>query len=236
VAVDPGLVRQIPLFAGLSPAAVEGVAAAAFVRHYRRNMMVFSAGEPSEAVYFVLRGLVRVFRLTPDGHEQTLHLLRDGEVLAIAAFLEDAPYPASAQTEADSDLLVVRNADFSRLVRSHGELAWAFLVQMSRRLLWAQGRIYDFALRSAAGRVAAALLQLARQHGKPLPEGRYLLDIPLTHRELGHLAGISRETVTRMLHRLRQSGGIRWTEEGYVVVDPRGLSPWLGPDAEGPEG
>lgn len=227
MSIQPQLLQKVSLFAELSGSTVAAIAEAASVRRYRRGMLLFSAGEPSDAVFFVLHGSVRIYRDTPEGNEQTLQLMRANDAINVVGFLDHSVYPASAETLADSELALVRTADFAHLVRTHTDLSWSLLVEMSRRLRWAQGRIYDFALRTAAGRVASSLVQLAEREGKRQPDGSYLFDIPLTHRELGQLAGISRETVTRMLHRLRESGAIRWTEEGYVHLDPDRLKPWL---------
>jgi CRP/FNR family cyclic AMP-dependent transcriptional regulator len=222
----------VSLFAELPAPVLAAIAEAASLRRYRRGMLLFNAGETADAVFFVLRGTVRVYRDTPDGHEQTLQIMREGDAINVVGFLDEGTYPASAETAADSELAVVRCSEFARLVRARADLAWALLGELGRRLRWAQGRIYDFALRSAAGRVASSLLSLARREGRRLDDGCLLVDVPLTHRELGRLAGLSRETVTRMLPRLREDGAIRWTEEGYVVVDPGKLRRWLTDQAE----
>jgi CRP/FNR family cyclic AMP-dependent transcriptional regulator len=230
LSVDPKQVRHIRLFAPLPDASLSLVAAQMHLRRYRRRMLVFSAGEPVETICFVLAGTVRIFRDTADGHEQTLQLLRDGDTLNLAGVAGDAPYAASAETITDCEIGQIRCAEFGALVRADGELAWALIGELTRRLRWSQGRIFDFALRSASGRVASALLQLAERDGKRLADGRYMLDIPLTHRELGQLAGISRETATRMLQQLRTAEAIRWTEDGFVIVDRAKMAPWLDPD------
>lgn len=225
--LDPQTLSHVKLFAGLTELTLGDLAAVALVRHYRRGMLLFSAGEPSEAVFFVLRGTVRVYRDTPEGHEQTLQVMRDGDSINVVGFLDECTYPASAETVADSDLAAIRCADFSRLTKARSDLAWALVTEIGHRLRWAQSRIYDFALRTASGRVASSLLYLAQHDGKPQNDGSYLLNMPMTHRELGQLAGLSRETVTRMLPRLRAEGAIHWTEEGHVVVDPQRLKDWL---------
>ncbi len=221
--------RRIHLFAQLPDASLAAAAGHLHVRHYHRRMLVFTAGEPVEAVSFVLAGTVRIFRDTADGHEQTLQLMRQGDTLNLAAVAGPAAYAASAETVTDCEIGQIRSPDFAALVRADGSLAWALIEALAARLRWSQGRIFDFALRSAAGRVASALLQLAERDGKPLPDGRYLLDVPLTHRELGQLAGISRETATRMLQQLREGDAIRWTEDGFVIVDRAKMAPWLDP-------
>lgn len=229
----PEAVRAIRLFAKLPDASLAAVAGHVHVRRYRRHMLIFTVGEPVEAVSFVLAGTVRIFRDTADGHEQTLQLLREGDTLNLAAVTGDAPYAASAETVTDCEIGQIHTTDFAALVRADGDLAWALIEDLTARLRWSQGRIFDFALRSAAGRVASALLQLAERDGKKLPDGRYLLDVPLTHRELGQLAGISRETATRMLQQLREGDAIRWTEDGFVIVDRAKMAPWLEPAGAG---
>lgn len=229
MANSTAMLAEVPLFAGLDQALLDRVQSAMTVRRYRRGMYVFAEGEPAEAVHFVLTGRVRVFRDTPDGHEQTLQVFDAGGLLAMACLVEGQPYPASAQAMADSSVASIRLPDFGRLAQSHGELAWRLVLQFARRLLWAQGRIYDLALRSAAGRVAAALLQFGREQGQSTPDGQITIDLPLTHRELGQLTGVSRETVTRTLRQLRESGALRWTEDGLLVLDAEALAHWTDP-------
>jgi CRP/FNR family cyclic AMP-dependent transcriptional regulator len=219
--------RDLPVFAALGEATLEAVAAATTVRHYRRNMFVFAEGEPAESFHFVLSGRVRVFRDSAGGHEQTLQILERGGLLSVVSFLDGRPYPASAQTLVDSEIGSIRNAELARLAQEHGALAWGLLQQIATRLLWAQGRIYDLALRSATGRVVSVLLQFAREQGVRDAQGRFVVDLPLTHRELGQITGVSRETVTRTLGQLRSTGALRWTEDGLLVVDPGGLGEWL---------
>jgi CRP-like cAMP-binding protein len=232
LSVTPSELGDLPLFAGLAPATLAALAAAAHRRRYRRDMLLFAQGEPLEAFHVVLGGEVRAFRVTAGGQEQTLHLLRRGEVLPVVAYLPGLAYPASAQAVTDCEVAVVRSEVLARLVRTRADLAWAFLVALGRRLLWAQGRMHDLALRSAAGRVASALLQLAHERGQRQADGRLRLDRPFTHRELGQLAGLSRETVSRTLARLRGDGAVQRTEGG-VLVDPGALARWLGSDGEG---
>ncbi len=223
---DPETLTGVPLFARVSGQTRQAVAEATSVRHYRRNMFVFVEGEPSESFHFVMDGRVRVFRDTAGGNEQTLQVLEKGGLLAITSFIDGRSYPASAQTETEAHIGSIRNTDLAQLAQRHGDLAWTLLQQLARRLLWAQGRIYDLALRSAAGRVVSALVQFAREQGQQDDKGQFRVNLP-THRELGQLTGVSRETVTRTLSQLRDSGGLRWADDGALLIDPDKLEAWL---------
>lgn len=224
---DPSLLAGMPLFASLSADTLTAFAQAMTVRFYRKGMYVFTEGELAEYFHFVVDGRLRVFRGTPGGNEQTLQVLERGELLNITSFVDGRPYPASAETLTDARVATIRTSHLALLVQAHGDLAWILLQQFARRLEWAQGRIYDLALRSATGRVVSALLQFAQERGTPDQLGRLSVMLPLTHREIGQLTGVSRETVTRTLGQLRGDGGLEWTDDGRLVLDPTKLEKWL---------
>ncbi len=224
---DPALLVGMPLFASLSEEAMADLAAATMIRHYHKGMFVFMEGEPAERFHLVVDGRLRVFRGTPEGDEQTLQVLERGELLAITSLINGRPYPASAETQTDAQVAAIDRSDVAPLVQAHGDLAWILLQQVTRRLAWAEGRIYDLALRRATGRVVSALLQFAQEKGAPDGSGRLIVTMPLTHREIGQLTGVSRETVTRTFGQLRGDGGLQWTDDGRLVLDPAKLDPWL---------
>jgi CRP-like cAMP-binding protein len=227
VAVDPGALRAVPLFAALRGETAERVAGATTVRTYRPGAFVFVEGEPAARFHFVLEGRVRVFRGTEDGHEQTLQVLGPGGLLAVVCVLPDQAYPASAEAVVLSRVGSLPTAELARLAQAHGDLAWALIQQLARRLVWAQGRIYDLALRSATARVVAALVDFARQHGRPSPgePGVWVVDVPVTHREIGQLTGVSRETVTRTLGVLRAQGLVS-VVDGRLRLELDRLAAW----------
>jgi len=223
----PETLQGLPLFSRLSEPTRRAIAERTGLRRYRRHAFIITEGEPAEAFHFLVEGRVRVFRDTPGGSEQTLQVLERGGLLALISLLDAARYPASAQAMLDSVVGVLRRADLVWLGQHHGDFAWALLQQVTRRLVWSQGRIYDLALRTATGRVVSALVQYAQEHGQLLPDGRMAVSLPFTHREIGELTGVSRETVTRTFSLLRDTGGLRWGEDGRLILDPHVLRPWL---------
>lgn len=69
------ILRQIPFFSQLGDASLEALAARVFVAQYRKNQILFIEGEPARTLYFICSGRVKVYRTSPDGREQLLHLL-----------------------------------------------------------------------------------------------------------------------------------------------------------------
>lgn len=206
-------ITSLPWLVGQPAAAVAELAAVTRLRRYRPGAFLFAEGEPAEGVHFVVSGRVRVSRTTPDGGELVLHLSGPGELLALTAFLGGQPYPATAEPVGDAVVGMIPAGAFAAALHRHPSLAWAMLGKLADRLLWAQQRIAMLSRRDARARVAAAVLGLA--HDGP---------VTIRHHDLAALAGVTRETTTRVLHRLAAEGAVRLQRGGLVVSDATRLA------------
>ena len=209
---------RLPPLQALPEATLTALADITSIRRYRRDMYIFAEGEPAELFCFVHSGAVKVFKTTLEGQEQTLHLLRAGDLFAVTGFVVPAPYPGTAQTLEDSWIGCVRNAALRSLATQDVALAFALLEHFGRRLTGTSRQVLDLGTRDAHGKLAAALLDLAGAGDEA--EGAVTVDLHLTHRELAQLIGASRETVTRLLGEFREAGAVSQREDGRLRIDP----------------
>jgi len=219
------ILKRIPFFAQLAPAELEVLAEAVVVARYRKNQVLFVEGEPSHSLYFICAGRVKVYRAASDGREQILHLLGDGDPIAVVPFFDGDPYPANAEVLTDSEIAVIQFEDFERIARANPGILVQMLRILARRLRHAQEEIASLALKSVAGRMAGRLLDLARRKGEHVADG-IEIDLQLSRQELGHLIGASRETVTRVLHQFQREDAIRIDGTRIVIRKPRVLQAW----------
>ncbi|GEA16700.1 MAG: family transcriptional regulator, cyclic receptor protein [Moorella sp. (in: firmicutes)] len=217
--------RQVPVFADLSPEELQHIASLALLRRYRKNMYIFMEGEPGDAIYFVKKGAIKLFQVLEDGREKILHFVREGEIFAEVLLFEGGPYPATAETLEDTEVGIIRNADMERLLSQHGEIAVKIIKVMSRRLRRAQEHIRDLALKGAYGRLASTLLQLARDYGTPREDG-VTIDLNLSQQELASLIGTSRETVARILSDFKRLGAVGVERQRITILSPQKLAGW----------
>lgn len=219
------ILQRIPFFAQLAPAELEALAQAVVVARYRKNQVLFVEGEPSHSLYFICAGRVKVYRVSPDGREQILHLLDDGDPISVVPFFDGDPYPANAEVLTDSEIAFIRFEDFERIARANPGILLQMLRVLARRLRRAQEEIASLALKSVAGRMAARLLDLAERQGELVDDG-IQIDLQLSRQELGHLIGASRETVTRVLHQFQREDAIRLDGSRIVIRKPLLLQSW----------
>ncbi len=212
---------KFPLFSALSEADLAKVAALIRERKYRDGMYVFAEGDPIEAVYFVKSGMVKASRTDDEGHEQIVNLLVPGDFFPHVGFLDGGPAPATAITVGETCLGLVNRRDFMALLGEHPSITGQLLAAMDKRIRGLQDQVKELGLLTAPSRVGRILLRLAEQIGEDRG-GLKVLRLGLSQQDVASMAGVSRETVSRLLSEFRREGVV--TGEGnQLVVDVKRL-------------
>ncbi|MHB0885590.1 MAG: Crp/Fnr family transcriptional regulator [Bacillota bacterium] len=212
---------KFPLFSDLSEVDLAKVASLIRERKYRDGMYVFAEGDPVEAVYFVKSGLVKAFRTDAEGHEQIVNLLVPGDFFPHVGFLDGGPAPATAVTVGETCLGLVNRRDFMGLLSQHTSITVQLLAAMDKRIRGLQEQIKELGLLTAPSRVGRILLRLAEQIGEDRG-GLKVLRLGLSQQDMASMAGVSRETVSRLLSEFRREGVV--TGEGnQLMIDVKRL-------------
>jgi CRP/FNR family cyclic AMP-dependent transcriptional regulator len=171
---------------------------------YRKNKLIFGQGEPSDAVFYIQTGQVKLTVLSAQGKEATVALLEEGDFLGEGCIASDqALRVASATAMTDCSVLrIERQAMLNVLHREHmfSDLFVAYLVSRHNRT---QEDLVDQLFNSAERRLARTLLLLTR-FGK---EGRSERVIPKISQEtLAEMVGTTRARINFFMNRFRQLG------------------------------
>ena len=214
------LARGLSLFRGVRPGILDRSASRLVRRTYPRRRLLFRAGDPSEGLWIVERGLVRLYRATRDGKEQILHEQGPGESLAEVPLFDGGPYPANARAEADSVVYFLSRADFEEIYRSEPEVADAVIRELGTRLRRAVGLIEKISLRDVPSRVGLTLLEMAGAEGR---DPGVPFTLPVTQTRLAERLATTRESVARALRTLREEGLLVQDGASILIPDPPAL-------------
>jgi len=207
--------RHISLFAGLSDDALARVASRAIRRTYASGEIVIFEGDPCQAAYFVARGRVRVYRLSPGGREQVLARLGPGQAFnTVPPFQPHGVNHATAEALTEVTLYAIACEDFRRLVGECAELALAILQDFADRLDHLTDLVEDLSLRTVRGRLARFLLQRA-DAGQVTRRW--------TQEEIAAHLGTVRDMVGRTLRAFADAGLVRIERQRIVLLDRDGL-------------
>ncbi len=188
----------------------------------KRGERIYTQGDPSDQVYLLKAGVVRISTSGGDQGETILALLYPGDILGERAVVDDSPRDHLATAHEDVVLCALGRDLLLRMVQETPALGYQITKLMGLRLRRFQTRIEELLFKSAHARVAHALLDIAAGYG--IQDGRgMLIPIRLSQRDLGNLVGLARETVNVVLQDFRQRGMVEAERRSIRITDPAGL-------------
>jgi CRP/FNR family transcriptional regulator len=196
-----------------------------FEQSIERGDMVLLEDDPSEAIYFVVSGAVKVFKTSIEGKEQILCLLRVGESFNDVPILDGGPNLASAIAMTPIVLYGMTRSDIEELLRENPRIAMNVIRVLSKKVRHFVSMVEDLSFRDVTSRVAKLLLEYATDHGGP-EEGTQRPR--LTQQEMAAMVGTAREVVGRSLKVLEEEGAIRMDRHRIVVTNRKALQQMSG--------
>lgn len=199
-----GCVRLVPIFADLTAAEQHDVASVARPTHIERDEQVYAPGGDASQLMVVHTGLLKISRISADGHEQIVRILGPGDFGGESAFLNgDRPDHFATALEAGS-MCVFHHADLGELVRRHPSIALRMLQTVSRRLDETEARLAAVISADVSARLADYLMTLPTRRVEGIPE----VELPLAKKAIASLLDTTPESLSRQLRRLSDSGVI----------------------------
>jgi CRP-like cAMP-binding protein len=210
--------QRTKLFGSLTSIQVADVAQRAVEIHLRKGEMLFLSGEAAKGLFVVIRGKIRAFQQDEDGREQVMHVDAAGAVLGDVPVFDDGPYPASAISEVDSDILFIEKNDARRLCVKYPSLALAALSLMAGKVRKHAKLIEALSLHEVGQRLALFLLTEAQSAVVPV-DGPMVFHLHLSNHEIAGRIGSVRDVVSRAFTRLRHEGLIVMEDREITVPD-----------------
>jgi CRP/FNR family transcriptional regulator len=212
------IIANISTFSGLSPGQLEEIHRIAVQRDFNKGRPVFFEGDRGNGFYIVVGGLIKIFKLAPNGKEQILHIIGPGEPFGEVAVFAGRSFPANAEALEDSQLLFFPRDAFVKLISRNPHLALQMLSVLSMRLRQFTVQVESLSLKEVPGRLASYLLLLAEEQADS--DGAVL---PIPKRQLASLLGTIPETLSRIFAKMAGQGLIEVSGRNIRILDHAGL-------------
>jgi CRP/FNR family transcriptional regulator len=180
--------------------------------------MIFVEGEPCAGLFIVESGRVKIFKLSPGGREQILHIFGAGEGFNDVAVLDGGPNPASVMALEPTSVLIIDRPSMVDLLARYPALSRAVIENLASRARHLVSLVEDLSLRTVMGRLAKLLLEQATEEVdlERVPRG-------LTHAQMAARLGTVREVITRSLRKLEEEGIIKIERHRIIILDREAL-------------
>lgn len=208
----------IPLFASLDAHGRARLQAAAHRHCYQAGAAIFNEDEACAGFHIVAEGLVRLYRINPEGRLHTLSLLRPPSIFNEVAAVDGGSNPFNAVAVTYAEVLVISHDKMMNLLAADRILlanTVQALAHLNRDYL---ERLEDMTFRTIPSRLAKLFLH-ETAYGDQIAEK----PSQLTQEEMASILGTTREVVGRALRALLNAGLLRKQGRHVYIVDRAGL-------------
>jgi CRP/FNR family cyclic AMP-dependent transcriptional regulator len=194
------------------------------LKRLRTDEVLYTCGTEGRSIYFVKSGCVKLLMLSQQAHQCLLDIYVAGDMVGVSSLL------GCERTEtvigmAPSVLHVIPRTEFIKIIFEH-QLVDESLQYFAAKLQEQQQVVSHFVTANSEGRLAAALLRLARKLGKP--HGKDLLiDEKITQEELGEIVGTTRSRIGYFLKRFQTAGLIERPSRAAILVHEARLDDYI---------
>ncbi|WP_348541145.1 Crp/Fnr family transcriptional regulator [Thalassococcus arenae] len=206
------IARKSLLLSALPPEMTDALIAKSGSRKVGRGETIFLHGERASAIYIVLEGWVKLYRIAPNGNEAVVAVMTQGQSFGEAVALQRLPFPVSSEAVTDAEIMSIETSHFRAAIQEHPEMALSVLGGAYAHLHRLVTEIEDLKARTGAQRVAEFLLDLCN-----VDEGGCMVTLPYDKVLIAGRLGMKPESLSRAFAKLR-SVGVR-VQKAHAVIE-----------------
>lgn len=201
-------------FTGLTEPDLEHIADMFYQKTIGKGEIITFENDPGEALYFVVSGAVKCYKISREGKEQILRIVLPGGTFNDVAVFDKGVNPTSAEAMSLVSCYVISRQDMMLIIDEHPELQANVITVLLDRIRTLLELVEDLSFRQVISRIARILLEYADGAG-PKPK--------LTQQEMAAMAGTAREVVGRSLKTLQEEGLVRMERNRLIITSRAGL-------------
>lgn len=189
-------------------------------KDFSKGELIFGPYDNEERIFVVREGEVEIYQLSPEGKKVIIDILVPGNIFGNASFLSESFVESNDFALARSRvvLCVFRKSDFMNVLKTMPQVALGLIDEISLKLTEADSRIRDLALSDATTRLIGELMRFGKKIGEEIDD-KIVFGTKLTHEELAEMTGVTRETVTRVLKKLRKDKIVDLDKSRHIIID-----------------
>jgi CRP/FNR family cyclic AMP-dependent transcriptional regulator len=207
---------RISLFKELNPEEQSRLSAIVKRRQFPADTVVFFEGDPSDSLYAVLSGSMKVYTTSEDGKQRVLSTMGPGDVFGEYSLIDGHPRSATVATLEPCEVLSIGHLDFRKFAWGAPEILWKVLESLTSRMRSQIGEVMELSFRDVPYRLLRVLVSLAEKHGKEGPDGIAIAAVDSA--SLSGMVGTNNERISRLLHRLQADGLVRYIDAEHLVI------------------
>ena len=174
----------------------------------KKGTLILNPTNPIEALFFLKKGQVRLYRMNSNGKQFTVDILVDGNIFGETSSVSLTDEHVYAEAMTDTYLCILGKKEFENFIEKNPKIALKFINILSTRLKEIYSMSEKIALGDVKYRLLYLLLKLSEKSGKRKKEWQ-TIDIKVTHQDIANMIGSTRETTSSLISQLKKEGIIK---------------------------
>ena len=212
------IIAAIPIFNGLPEDQISAIKQIAVEKTVNKGEILFSEGDEGKGFFVIAEGRLKVFKVSPEGKEQILHILGPGQPFGEVSVFAGQRFPANAQALDKARVLFLPRAAIVTLIAANPSLALNMLAVMSKKLRQFAVQIENLSLKEMPARLASYLIFLAEKQ-----DAVDMVTLKISKGQLASILGTIPETLSRIFAKLAGQNLIRVEGKKITLLDRSGL-------------
>lgn len=208
--------KNINILDGMDDAQMKMVEKITTMSRLGKHHIIYFPDQPSNNIFFLKEGHVKLYRLHEDGREIILDVLGPGEIFGELGFVEQGVRSEAAETLDDALICTMTMKDFEHLLLHNPEFTLRLTKWIGLRLRRFEEKMSDMVFKDVTKRIISFLVRYAEDFGK-MKEGAVHVSSFLSHQEIAYLTAASRQTVTTVLNELKARRLIEFSRKSLVI-------------------
>ncbi|MEW6544843.1 MAG: Crp/Fnr family transcriptional regulator [Nitrospirota bacterium] len=190
---------------------------------YEPRRTVFYEGHACLGLYLLCTGKVKLTRSSARGQRQIVHILDAGQLIEKHAFRPGAVHEVTCETMEPSQICLIERDAYHALIQRNPRVAIKLIHLLSEEIGKTMDQLDEFTFKSARERLASLLLELVDRFGRTAERG-VQVDLALKREEVAEMAGVTAETVCRLLSAFQNEGLVCLNGRSITVLKPDRLA------------
>jgi CRP/FNR family transcriptional regulator len=209
-------IRQVSIFSTLTSQEAKEIEPYLHTERYNKKESVFSEGDPSDWLYIVKTGKVKITKISHEGKEIILEVISPLDFFGGIAVMRGFPYPANAVAMENTELLKISRKNLLHIMDRFPGLMYCMATNIGDRIKGSHETLKSIALEKVESRIASLLIKLSDKAGEKTPEG-VLINMKLTKQDIAEMVGTTVETSIRTMSKLKKAGLVS-SKAGKILI------------------
>jgi len=189
---------------------------------FSENEIIFRPGTPLTDIFHLQSGTVRMYSISADGEEVTLHIFRPTSMFPLMLLMTKKNNTYYFESSESSVAIKAPANSVVDFLKSEPDILYDVTCRFSEAISGLLTRIENQSVENSYHKIILLLLYLTDKFGEEFETGQKI-SIPITHEDIASWIGIRRETVSRQIEKLQKNGLVKVQKKHYVLPDVKKL-------------